>query len=340
MCGTWAANGLLTELDPLIEKTGFDIDNVVPALLEQGKLDGKTWSLPWTGATYELYYNNKMLAEAGFDAPPETWDEVMDYHKALTKSDDAGSFSQLGMLVSPGYAMAFTFGAELMNAERTEVTPVSDGFIEALEWCLDYYGRYDIEQIDLFKAGWGSFSTSESPMIKRQLAMRMDGEYRLGYIERNAPDALDDIDLVMQPYPAGREELKGSSETGAAHIYIPKGVKDVDLSWSFVEHLMSDECTLLWCYLFPCPSQNLSSLRDEKLRTMARGKMAVAMDIQEHPNLKVFPNSPVASEYMDALGEEVDLIIHGQKTPEEGLAAVRDRVQPQLDLYLAKRRVS
>ena len=45
---------------------------------------------------------------------------------------------------------------------------------------------------------------------------------------------------------------------------------------------------------------------------------------------------PVAAEYADELGKAYDLIIHGKVAAEEGLQAVYDRVQPQLDKALGK----
>lgn len=337
--GSWAANGLLTELDPLIEKTGFDKDNILPALLDCNMLDGKIWSLPWTVDVRMIAYNKRVLAEGGFENAPEAWEEMLQYSVQLTKTDDAGMITQLGFRPSVSWAMAFTFGAELMNAERTEVTPESEGFKDCLNWALEFYSKIPIEQITLAASGWGGWSTSEDPLVKGQLVMRQDGEYLLGYVERNAPEVLQEIGVAPFPYPGGKPQLEGTSETVAASLYIPKGVKDLDLSWSFVEHLMTDECTLLWCYLFPCLSQNKSSAGDEKLRSMGAGMMGWLIDYSQGPNIRTFPNSPVTSEYQDSLGEQIDLVIHGQKTVDEGLAAVKKAVQPRLDVFVARKQV-
>ncbi|MGQ9552713.1 MAG: extracellular solute-binding protein [Anaerolineae bacterium] len=221
--GSWAANGLLTELDPLIEKTGFDKDNILPALLDCNMLDGKVWSLPWTVDVIMIAYNKRVLAEAGFANPPETWEEMLQYSEQLTKTDDAGMITQLGFRPSVGWTMAFTFGAELMNAERTEVTPDSQGFKDCLNWALEFYSKIPIEQVELAASGWGGWSTAEDPLVKGQLAMRQDGEYLLGYIERNAPAGLEEIGVAPLPYPAGKVQLKGTSETVAASLYIPRG---------------------------------------------------------------------------------------------------------------------
>jgi len=46
-----------------------------------------------------LNYNSKAAEDAGLDPskPPKTWDETMDWHKALTKKDDAGNLIMIGL---------------------------------------------------------------------------------------------------------------------------------------------------------------------------------------------------------------------------------------------------
>ncbi|MEM7033238.1 MAG: substrate-binding domain-containing protein, partial [Chloroflexota bacterium] len=48
---------------------------------------------------YALNYNSDMVAEAGLDpdSPPITWDELFDWHEALTEFDDAGNLIQIGL---------------------------------------------------------------------------------------------------------------------------------------------------------------------------------------------------------------------------------------------------
>ena len=43
-----------------------------------------------------LYYNEDALKEAGFDAPPATWDELAQYTEALTKKGADGSVERYG----------------------------------------------------------------------------------------------------------------------------------------------------------------------------------------------------------------------------------------------------
>jgi multiple sugar transport system substrate-binding protein len=56
-----------------------------------GVVDGKTYGVPWTLSTPVLFYNPNLLAEAGIDEPPTTWDELSaDAAKIKATSGAAG----------------------------------------------------------------------------------------------------------------------------------------------------------------------------------------------------------------------------------------------------------
>lgn len=60
------------------------LDKFTPALLETGGVPGQgITSLPLYSASYGLYYNKAMFAEAGLE-PPTTWEEFIEVGKALT----------------------------------------------------------------------------------------------------------------------------------------------------------------------------------------------------------------------------------------------------------------
>jgi multiple sugar transport system substrate-binding protein len=45
--------------------------------------DGKQWGLPWLVDQLYFYYNTDMLEQAGFSAPPTTWEEMMSMAKVM-----------------------------------------------------------------------------------------------------------------------------------------------------------------------------------------------------------------------------------------------------------------
>lgn len=87
---TFGNAGLLAPLDEFIEKDGVDINQYVPGAIAASTVDGKLCALPFRSETYTLYYNKDILAAAGYDKAPETWDEVKEIAAACTSGDVAG----------------------------------------------------------------------------------------------------------------------------------------------------------------------------------------------------------------------------------------------------------
>ena len=85
----WAAqlvdNGLLAV--PPEEVLGFVTDNYVGSTVDAITIDDQTWGVPTEVANYLLIYNKQIFAEAGIDAPPATWDELLEVAAATTTGE-------------------------------------------------------------------------------------------------------------------------------------------------------------------------------------------------------------------------------------------------------------
>jgi multiple sugar transport system substrate-binding protein len=91
--GNFAENGWVVPVEeiqanyPEIIDPDLDLDDFFPLVLDAfGAWDGVVYGLPFDNYSGLLFYNRCMLEEAGFDGPPETWQELKDtYGPALTK---------------------------------------------------------------------------------------------------------------------------------------------------------------------------------------------------------------------------------------------------------------
>ncbi|MDF2715242.1 MAG: transporter substrate-binding protein, partial [Paenibacillus sp.] len=64
--------------------------NYPDASVKGASIAGKVYGFPTEVNAYALFYNKKMLKDAGFDNPPKTWDEMYNMAKAITKKDASG----------------------------------------------------------------------------------------------------------------------------------------------------------------------------------------------------------------------------------------------------------
>ncbi|MBC7480141.1 MAG: extracellular solute-binding protein [Pseudorhodobacter sp.] len=69
-------------------------------------IGGQLWGIPTELSVYELIYNKKLLAEAGFTAPPKTWDELHDMAAKITKKNDQGVIERAGYVYGPSVSNA------------------------------------------------------------------------------------------------------------------------------------------------------------------------------------------------------------------------------------------
>jgi len=90
--GEFAASGWVVPLDrfyndPALADPQLNLPGFFPILLESfGTWDKVVYGLPFDNYSGVLFYNRCMLKDAGFDGPPNTWQELKDvYGPALTK---------------------------------------------------------------------------------------------------------------------------------------------------------------------------------------------------------------------------------------------------------------
>ena len=98
------ARGLLTDLTPLIERDKLDTSVFVPEVLAIYQSGGKTWGLPFLTTGSYVFYNMKLLDEAGIAYPTTdwedkswTWDAMVDLAKKLTKDVEDPTTAQYGL---------------------------------------------------------------------------------------------------------------------------------------------------------------------------------------------------------------------------------------------------
>jgi sn-glycerol 3-phosphate transport system substrate-binding protein len=79
---TVKASDMYDKYDAYVSQDSFPV-----SLIESVSYQDEMIALPFLNSTMLLYYNADALAEAGFDAPPATLDELISYTEALTTKD-------------------------------------------------------------------------------------------------------------------------------------------------------------------------------------------------------------------------------------------------------------
>lgn len=85
---TFAQNDLVAPLDDILDADTQWKDGYIPSSFEDLSNDGKIYGVPYSMlSTHVIYYNKEILADAGYDKFPTTWD---DFITMLDKIKDNG----------------------------------------------------------------------------------------------------------------------------------------------------------------------------------------------------------------------------------------------------------
>ena len=124
----FAENGWIEPIEtftsnPDLADPALEIDDFFPLVLNAfGGWNGTVYGLPFDNYSGLMFYNSCMLKDAGFDAPPATWQELKDvYGPALTK-DGKYAFALQSKRNETQSADSFArmlwpFGGSFLNAE-------------------------------------------------------------------------------------------------------------------------------------------------------------------------------------------------------------------------------
>ncbi len=88
----YAAEGVLENLDPYIQKSNYDLNDYWGGLLESAKYQGSVYGLPRDNEVNILYYNKDLFDKAGVKYPDENWkwDDLLAAAEKLTVKDAGG----------------------------------------------------------------------------------------------------------------------------------------------------------------------------------------------------------------------------------------------------------
>ena len=107
-------------VQPITGLSAADIKDIFSGALEAGKYKGKLYGMPWLNDCKYLFYNKKMLKEAGFAAPPKTWDELSTQaqaikDKGLVKYPIVWSWAQAECLICDYTTLSCAFGGGMVD---------------------------------------------------------------------------------------------------------------------------------------------------------------------------------------------------------------------------------
>jgi multiple sugar transport system substrate-binding protein len=241
--GEFAESGWIVPIDDLQKKfpnltdPDLDLKDFFPLLLNAfGTWNNTVYGLPFDNYSGLLYYNKEMLKQAGFEKPPETWDDLLNvYGPKLTKD---GKFayalqSRRGETQSCDSFMRFIWpwGGSLLDA-KFKPNLMSAKSQEGLEF------RQKLEKI--MPSGIVDFDHNEAVNALAQGQVAMITEWSAFYSTLSDPKTSKIVnDLAVAPEPKGPDGRKPALGGFSLAVTTQADDKKKGAAWLFIEWVTS-----------------------------------------------------------------------------------------------------
>ncbi|BBA97470.1 putative multiple sugar ABC transporter solute-binding protein [Actinacidiphila reveromycinica] len=242
--GQFCSSGALADLAPFLAASHIDPATTFPKTMQEyTRYDGVQCTLPLLGDAYGLYYNKKEFAAAGIAAPPRTMSELKADAVKLTKST-GDSYSQLGFMPDfHGYEstpthFAAQWGVKWFDADGGSQTAKDPGFTEMFQWqqsMVKALGGFS--KLERYRNTFGDEFGAKNPLQTGQVAMGIDGEWRLGM----AADAgVTDLGVAPFPVPDDQAGTYGKGYVTGTIVGIANTSTKKNAAWELVKFMTTD----------------------------------------------------------------------------------------------------
>jgi multiple sugar transport system substrate-binding protein len=300
--GKFCSSGALVDLNPFFEKSGIDPAKTFPkAMNEYTQFDGNRCAVPLLGDAYGLYYNKTAFEKAGIAGPPKTWSEFIRTAKKLTVPR-GNTYEQLGFMpnyhgwetttehyfgqFSPTY---FTPDGKSNLAED----PAFEAGFKLQKQLVDELGGF--KKLEKYRAGLGDEWGPQHPFHTGQVAMQLDGEWRLGM----ALDAKPDFEIGVAPLPVPDDQVDqyGKGYITGTIAGIAATSRKQNAAWELVKYMTTDtDAVVDFSNAIHNVPSTLEALKSPKLTYDPRFK--TFLDIAAHPDSTTTPASVNGGVYL------------------------------------------
>ncbi len=235
---TWipefAALGALEPLDEEIAATpGFDAGDFFPGVWDTGVVEGRTYAVPWYVETRLPFYRRDMLAKAGVERVPASWDEWRTAMGRVKQVAGPGNYAILLPLneFEPLLSLAIQQPEPLLRDGGRYGNFRSEGFRQSL-------GFYK----EMFDRGWAPVVTNNQisnvwdEFGKGFYSFYISGPWNIAKFKERLPASQQD-DWMTMPLPGPRGP--GASLANGTSFVVFRDSPNKAAAWKLIAWLAS-----------------------------------------------------------------------------------------------------
>jgi ABC-type glycerol-3-phosphate transport system substrate-binding protein len=211
--------------------------------VDGASVDGTSYGYPNEINAYALNYNKRLFEEAGIEAPPATWDELVDAAQKLTVKDGDLIVQQgLGLInswpagvVHPFYSMVASDGGDIVDG----TTPTMDAGATAdtLAFYESLVDEYGVTAPEMGTADANTAGPFMDNFTSGNTAMIIMANWWQGALQAAMGDAFADV--ATAPIPIGPNG-EGSRPVSYEWLTTVNGLatpEQQDAAWRFLQYL-------------------------------------------------------------------------------------------------------
>ena len=304
-------------LYPIKDVTSADtLSDFQESFVDASSVDGVQYGAPLIASARALFVNNALLEQAGVDAPPTTWDELLDASKKISALGNgiAGYGMPLGSEEAQAEAAAWFFGAGGTFGDADAIT------IDDVPENLDA-ATFMQKMIDEGATQADAGSTDRSPLmdifVQGKIGMQIGLPPTVGQIAEGNPD----LDYSIVPVP---------TEDGEP---VTLGVADHLMAFDNGDDAKKKAITSFFNYFFTADVYTTWVQAEGFLPTTVTGSDALSGEETLKPFLDVLPDAkfyPSTNPKWDATNAAFKSLL-GQIAQGKDPAAVLKEIQAAAD---------
>lgn len=289
------------------------LNDFLPALMLNSKIDGKVWSVPFQRSVPVLFWNKETFEKNGLKAAPKSWDELVTTAKSLTKDGNWGV--EIPSDGNPSWifsAFSIQAGKSIVNEAGTEVyfnTPENE---RGIQFILDLATTHKVMPGGVTK--WGDVPND---FIAGKAAMIYHTTGSIGLLRSK----MDSSKIGVAPLPAG---AKPGAPTGGGNLFVFKTTPEKEAAaWKFVRFMTEPQRVAEWSVTTGYIAASNKAWETETMKKavaefpgylVAKEALGVAdRELATHQNQQV----------LKAYGDELQAVVNGTKDVKTALAAAQ-----------------
>lgn len=229
----------LQPLDQLVAASSdVPLDDYFEGILETNRLGGTLYGIPWYIDTRLLFYRRDLLRDAGFQSPPQSWDEWREMLAAVKRMVGRDRYSALLPLneYEPLLVLALQKPSELLRDNGRWGNFRSPDFIDTLSFYRE-----------MFVNEWAPrMSNTQISNVWDELGnglftFYISGPWNIAEFKARLPAHLQDA-WMTAPMPG--PEGPGASVAGGSSLVIPASSPHKAEAWKLAEYLSQRDTQL------------------------------------------------------------------------------------------------